>query len=389
MGNRPLTLLNLISGNGRGGSDRLALDVSKGLALLGHRVIWGSPSDCELNEEAFAAGLEHFDPYSRNSEQISGPRSFMRFCKEEGVDIVNSHHSKDRHLLFAARLRGLTSKIVFTRHCILSGIPLIGTFYYNLVDLNIAVSNAVKESLLRGGVWQKKVAMIYGGVNIEKFSNPPRDEVLRIRHKYCREGMFTIGMVGRYCGGKDFRPGNPSMKGHEFLFRALSALGGNFQVLLLGVWGDDDMGNLAKVAEYCGLSADRLTFCDFQKEIAPFYKIMDLNVLPSKNEGLGLALIEAMAAGVPCIGADSGGIREIISDELNGLLFMHGDSRALAEKIRIMRDDGTRRELFVSNAKETVKRFDIRRTVEETERVFYGLMKESKAVKRRKDPFAC
>lgn len=375
MENRWLTVLNLISGDGRGGSDRLAFDISKGLKRLGHRVIWGAPTSCELNEEALGAGLEICDPYSLDGKNASGPGRFIRFCEKEGIDIVNSHHSKDRHLLFGARLRGLRAKIVFTRHCILSGIPLIGTIYYNLVDLNIAVSNIVKESLLRGGVIQRKVAMVHGGIDIARFSDPPEDEVMRIRRKYRREGAFTIGMVGRYSGGKVFRPDNPSMKGHEFLFRALSTMQGDFQVLMLGVWGDEDIRNLQRVAEYCGLSADRLTFCDFQKEIAPFYKIMDLNVLPSKNEGLGLALIEAMAAGVPCIGADSGGIREIITDGADGLLFRHGDSRELAEKIGIMRDDKTKRDFLVSNAREKVKNlFDINRTVEETEKVFCGLL---------------
>ena len=62
MGNRPLTIMNLISGNGRGGSDRLALDISKGLTRQGHRVIWGSPSYCDLIEEAAGAGLEIYEP---------------------------------------------------------------------------------------------------------------------------------------------------------------------------------------------------------------------------------------------------------------------------------------------------------------------------------------
>ena len=375
MENRRLTILNLISGNGRGGSDRLALDVSKGLKQRGHRVIWGAPAFCELNEEAAAAGLELLAPDSPDAQGGTGVRHFMRLCDREGIDIINSHHSKDRHLLLTARIRGLRTKTVFTRHCILSGMPYVGTFYYNLMDMNIAVSRAVGDSLLRGGVWRSKAAVVYGGIDIPRFSSPAGEEVDRIRRTYRREGAFTVGIVGRYTGGRKFSPENPSMKGHEFLFRALSGMGDDFQVLVLGVWGDEDIRDLGQVAEYCGLPAGRLTFCNYQKEIAPFYQIMDLNVLPSKNEGLGLALIEAMAAGVPCIGADSGGIREIITDGVDGLLFRHGDSRELSGKIRIVRDDKNKRDLFVKNAKRKVKeRFDIEQTVEETEKVFSGLM---------------
>lgn len=374
---RLLTILNLISGNGRGGSDRLALDISKGLGRLGHRVIWASPSNCELIQEAAAAGLEIYNPYPSGRIDMSGLSPFIKFCRDEKVDIVNTHHSHARHMLLVARLRGLRSKVVFTRHCILSGIPYIGAFYFNLIDLNIAVSNAVKESLLRGGIAEGRAVAVYGGIDIEKFSDPQADKVEMVRKRFSRNGAFTIGIVARYTGAKKFNPDDPTMKGHEFLFRAISALPGHFNVLVLGVWGDRDIEYLKLVAEHNGLSSQKLTFCDFQEDIAPFYKIMDLNVLPSQNEGLGLTLIEAMAAGVPCIGADSGGIREIIDDGINGFLFQPGNSKDLCEKINILKKDAETRKLFIINAKEKVARlFEIKHTVAETEKIFYSLIKQ-------------
>jgi glycosyltransferase involved in cell wall biosynthesis len=375
MGNRPLTIMNLISGNGRGGSDRLALDLSKGLKRRGHRVIWGSPSYCELREEAAGAGLEIYDRFPLGGNIMSGLPLFMKFCRDEKVDIVNSHQSQDRHLLLMARLRGLGSKIVFTRHCILSGMPFVGAIYFNVVDMNIAVSDSIKKSLLRGGVLPSRAAAVYGGIDIDKFNNPPAEKVQGARNKHYHSGALNIGIVARYTGGKVFRPDNLTMKGHEILFRALAAIPGDFNVLVLGVWGDRDIENLKLVAEYNGLSPGTLAFCDFQKDIAPFYKIMDLNVLPSKDEGLGLTLIEAMAAGVPCIGADSGGIREIIDDGVNGFLFAPGDSKALSKKILTIREDAEIRDRFVRNGKEKVARlFDIERTVSETEKIFYDLV---------------
>ncbi len=375
MDSRPLSIINLISDNGRGGSDRLALDISKGLKLLGHRVIWGSPSGCDLTEEAVEAGLEVYNPYPSGEIDMRGLTAFMKFCRNEKIDIVNTHHSHARHMLLLARLRGLDSKVVFTRHCILSGMPYIGAFYFNLIDMNIAVSNEVKKSLLRGGISANKAATVYGGTDVDKFSRPRAEQVEMIRKKFSRNGAFNIGIVARYNSGKVFKPDNPTMKGHEFLFKALASLPGDFNVLVIGVWGGKDIQNLKLVAEYNGLSQEKLTFCDFQKDIAPFYKIMDVNILPSQNEGLGLTLIEAMAAGVPCIGADSGGIPEIIDNGVNGLLFKPGNSRDLAEKIRILQEDAETRSLFIQNGKEKVARlFDIRQTVAETEKVFYSLV---------------
>jgi len=84
-----------------------------------------------------------------------------------------------------------------------------------------------------------------------------------------------------------------------------------------------------------------------------------------------------MASGVACIGADSGGIREVITNGTDGFLFKAGDSEDLAEKIGILRKDRELRESFILKGKEKVReKFDIEKTVLETERVFYHLMQK-------------
>ena len=375
MGIRPLTVMNLVSGDGRGGADRLALDLSKGLKRRGHRVIWGCPSIYYLMDEVLAAGLETYTLDFSGSMDMSPLVPFLRFCRTEKVDIVNVHHSHGRHLLVAARLLCLKSKAVFTRHCISGSTPYIGAFFYNLVlDMNIAVSDVVRQSLLRGGIWPEKVVTVYGGIDSKNFDEVPSDKVEEIREKYAGTGKFTIGIVARTGLHGTPRGDKPSLKRHEVLFKALADIGGDIDVLVLGACREEEIESLKLIARHNGLDPTKLLFAGFQNTIAPFYKIMDLKVLPSPNEGLGLVIIEAMAAGVPCIGADGGGIREIIDDGVNGFLFTPGDSKALAEKIRTLREDAEIRDRFIRNGKEKVARiFDIEHTVLETEKVFYGL----------------
>ncbi|MDA8172437.1 MAG: glycosyltransferase family 4 protein [Nitrospiraceae bacterium] len=374
MDRRPLTVMTLLSGEGRGGADILALDISKQLKGLGHAVIFGCPGDNALIPKALAAGLRLFILDRQGSADFASLGSFIRFCRDERVDIVNAHHSQGRHFLTAAKYLGLKSKTVFTRHCLSGGPPLLGLFLYNFAaDLNIAVSRAVRRSLLAGGMLPGRVKTVYGGIDLERFDNVPQALVEDARKKYARPGVFNIGIAGRFFSAKINKP---SMKRHEVLFRALAGLKEkmDFNLLALGPAGSS-LEMMMEMAGFCGLDKKKITSCGFQEDPAPFYKIMDLNVLPSPREGLGLVLIEAMAAGVPSIGAAGGGIREIITDGREGFLFRPGDSAELASKIEVLlKDEGRRRTFIEAGRKKAGKLFDIEKNVKLLEDAFYGIL---------------
>ena len=375
---RPLTVMNLISGDGKGGADRLALDLSIGLKGLGHRVIWGSPSDCFLTADAVDAGLEICNL------DLAGPAStpivsrLMQFCRDERVDIVDGHDSRIRHLISLARLRGLRARVVSTRHCILRTVPWIGAFAHNfLADMHIAVSRVVRDSLIRGGIFPWRAITVYGGIDTARFENTAEQEVDRLKGLYTRSGAVTIGMVARLQHGKTFGPDKPTLKGHDIAFGALAGFDKDFTLLLFGPEKEEDKEKLRRIAIHRGFDPARMTFCGFQRDMASFYRILDVNILPSPNEGLGLALIEAMASGVPSIGVDKGGIREIIEDGVDGFLAKPGDSEDLGRKIRIVCDDLKTKERFVANGiAKARQQFGRDRMAHETEAVYRRLFRQ-------------
>lgn len=372
---KPLTVMSLLSGEGKGGADRLAIDLSVELRKRGHRVIWAAPGYCYLNEEAEDEGLELFNPYPLGTIDMAGLAALMGFCSHEKVDIINAHHSHGRHMLIRARLKGLRSRMVLTRHCILKTFPVIGSFHYNLfVDMNIAVSNVVRSSLLRSGIVNSKTETIYGGVNTSKYGDVPASRIEEARKRYCREGHLTLGIVARLMHEGNLDPAMPLPKGHDVLFRAVSHLNRKISILLFGPWLEEDMNKLRVVARHCGLDPSSLIFCGFQNDMAPYYRIMDISVLPSPNEGLGLSIIEAMASGVPSIGANSGGISEVITHGKDGLLFTPGDHRDLAEKILTLKENtGLRKSIASAGAETAANRFSIRTTASKTECLFYSV----------------
>lgn len=366
MQNRPLTIMNILSYSGRAGADRLALEVCKKLGGRGHRVILACPSHCCLIKEAESSGIVIFPLDYKGKFDMKRLFSFMRFCRDQDVDIVNAHHSHGRYLIVFARLLGFKSKTVFTRHAISGSTPFISSLFYNLtVDMNIAVSDIVRESLLRRGIRTKKAITIYGGIDIDKFENVSQEKIENVKRQYTRPGAFNIGMVGR----------TDRSKRHEILFKALSGIKKDFNLLILGFSEKDKIERMKQLALSCGMNERDITFCGFQQDIAPFYKVFDLTILPSPGEGLGLSVIESMAAGTPCVGADGGGLREIITDGEDGLMFRPEDHNDLAEKINLLLDDRALREKLIANAKKKVReKFSIETTVRKTEELFYRLV---------------
>src|SRR5258708_2871331 len=86
------------------------------------------------------------------------------------------------------------------------------------------------------------------------------------------------------------------------------------------------------------------------------YKGSDLFVFPSEmNETFGQTFVEAMSCGLPVIGANTGGIPEIISDSYNGYLVTPNDSSLLAQRIETLLSDNAIRDKFIKNGVKTVE----------------------------------
>ena len=98
---------------------------------------------------------------------------------------------------------------------------------------------------------------------------------------------------------------------------------------------------------------------------------MDIFVLPSTKEGLGLSLMEAMAAGVCVIGTDVGGIKSLIQDGVNGLVVKPADARGLSAAISGLLKDSPKRESLAREGQRFIaQNFSQEKMVSETERVY-------------------
>ena len=348
-GNERLRLLQVLGGDGRGGADQVALALADGLHEQGFAVEFFVPAGFVRHQRERLRGravtvAPSFSPFS------AAALGALRRAAQR-VDLVLTHDSPARHLTLAAKaMGGLQAPLWFMRHCIIRPPALRWAPWQRLwVAHQLAASEVIAESLVASGYPAARVTRLYAGRDLSSFfavDSPARSALRAVLGLDVSPAPFCIGMVASFDRWPGWHPQVAHPKGFDVLFAALSRLDFPYRVLLLGPPHPEDHEALRAMAHAHGARPEWLIFLGFQNDISAYYGLMDVNVLPSRREGLGLALVEGLAAGVPVLGSGSGGIREVIQDGRNGFLFPEGDAVALAGLlIRLAREPELRRRL--------------------------------------------
>jgi glycosyltransferase involved in cell wall biosynthesis len=365
-------LIQLISISGKTGADRVAVCLGAQLQAEGHQVSYAVNPEL-LTTHQLPTTPESFHPI----QQFKGLplNELHRFnLWASGADIVLTHDSGARRFALLAKMLGLRPRVWFMRHCI-SGTTRYGGVQMHriLIDHQIAASNAIYQSLLNSGYPKDGVTRIYGTVDLEPFLKPDPALVATRRAELLNENdsdVITVGMVARIDVEKDWRAPGRDQKGFGVLFSALSRVSFPYRVLIFGPDSPREHDTLRQMATYYGINPAHIKPAGFIQDMSSCYPLLDINVLPSRQEGLGLALIEGMAAACASIGSRSGGIPEIISHEKNGLLFEEGDTESLAACLERLATNREYRAYMGKQAQTTVQeKFGIALMVEDFTRL--------------------
>lgn len=211
----------------------------------------------------------------------------------------------------------------------------------------VSISNHVTQKAL-GMFDLANVKTIYNGVDINKFSN--NDKYLR------SDTTVNLIYVGRLI----------PEKGLDLLFMSLKEVSFGFELLVVGE--GPCRKKLENLALEIGL-ASQIKFCGQCDNVPEVLKGIDFFIHPATwEEGFGISIVEAMAAGIPCIAFRRGAVPEIITDNVDGFLIDEVSERALTEKIQyavnIFAKDTVRYEQISSNARERAKFFSIEKYIE-------------------------
>ena len=204
-------------------------------------------------------------------------------------------------------------------------------------DRVIAVSPPVQEHLLKDfSVDEKRICLIENGIDLEQFT--PADQVRKreIRKPFGYGNEILIGIVARFSG----------VKGQDILIQAMPAVVKKFpnaHLLLIGHGKEES--NLKQWVERLSLK-DRIHFHPVIAKTSEMLAMLDIVACPSRNEGLGLSIMEAQAMGLPVVATRVGGIPSLIRNGETGLLVETEDSASLsAALIRLCGDADLRMRL--------------------------------------------
>ena len=271
----------------------------------------------------------------------------IQLVKKLGIHIISTHSGKDAWI--GNIVDKITNrKIVRTRHLF---IPVKNVLSYNLSDKVVVISKALYNYLKNSGVKEKKLELIYTGIDVKKFK-PQR--------KRKTNNKFIIGIIAVLRAAKR----------HIFLLEAVKNL--DVEVVIVG--DGPQKKNIIKyiVENKLQDKVQMLGFVENPEELIPTF---DVVVLPSEHEALGTALLEAQACGVPVIGSNVGGISECILDGKTGFLFEPYNIEDLKEKIKFLMNNPQIKEKMGEQARNWIlKNFTLEQMVEKTERLYKSLV---------------
>lgn len=279
-----------------------------------------------------------------------------RVCK--GCDLIHAHWTFCG--LVAVLLKIFHKKpIVLTVHgSDLTVFPkFLNKLVFRKVNQIITVSSFLKKEIEKMGADGEKITVIFNGIpNLESF--------LRIKYKI--ENHNAVLWVGRFIEDK-----NPLLLISSFKKVVRKIPTAQLTMIYFGSLG----AKATKIKNNIEKTKLRNNiFFEGEKtpeELLKYFQKADLLVLPSKREGFGVVLIEAMAAARPVIGSKVGGILDIIEDNINGLFFKNNSDEDLSKKIiKVLTDKKLRERLAKEGRKTAKKRFAWNKIVASTMEIY-------------------
>lgn len=352
-----LRILHIDAGLAWRGGQRQVLLLARGLRLRGQEPLVIAQPDSPLAHRLRAGGIAASTVRMRADWDLAAARRVRSLVRTWRADIVHAHDARGHAIAMAALVGKPEIPLLVTRR--VSFVPRGRVKYGTRVARFIAISGAVRDALERGGVPRNRIDIVYSGV--------PSPVVARRRdwRAECHWPADSIicGVVGAMT----------AEKGVALLAsiaeRLPDEMRARVRLVLLG-------GSSAGRENIGGVEAFRAGFVD---EIQNAMGGLDMLWHPSIAEGLGTAVIDAMALGVPPVAFSVGGLPELIVDGISGLLVPAADVGAFAAGVARIATDADLRGCLAAEGPERAGLFSVDRMVEGSQAVYARVLSQQLA----------
>lgn len=338
--------------------------LARGLAEKGHQVVVALKEESLLDQLLQDSKVIRVPMKFRGKLSLADARDIRDVVIKYNIQIINAQSTIDRYTTAWAKfLYGLPVKIYHTRRIPPKSIGgLQFTFYRWITDKIIVVSEELKQIFIRRGFPANHIHVIYNGIPKERFQLWSESRVKEIKDQLqVKKGELIIGCVSR-------------LKEQQQLVQAVEELNDPSIRLVFAGMKENQFPKLTISDKLMRntLNLGRVPI----EDILNWYRVFDINVLPSAGEGFGLVLLEAMAMECPVIGTNSGGIKNVIDNGINGLLFDNGDVETLKNNILEIRNNEALRLSLIENGLKSVhENYTFERTLNNYESFFMNELK--------------
>ncbi|HYL79934.1 MAG TPA: GT4 family glycosyltransferase PelF [Candidatus Acidoferrum sp.] len=382
---RPMRVARVITRLNVGGPGRHAILLSAGMdpARFDTTLITGvvGKDEGDLSDLARARGItprviRELGRPIHPAHDLVALIKLVRIFRGLRPDLVHTHLAKAGTLgRVAARLCGVPCSVHTFHGHVLEGYfhPAAAQIFRWIeqrlargTDRIVVISPRLREGILAMGIGRpERMEVIPLGLDLERFRAAPS---ARLREALgLASGMPLLGIVGRLVPIKD----------HTTLFQAMALLQAKEGAPHLVVVGDGERrGELERLVASLRL-ASRIHFLGWRNDLEAILGELDVVVCCSRNEGTPLALIEAMAAGVPVLSTDVGGVGDVVVHGKTGWLVPPADPPALAQAIRdLMAAPALRARLAAAGHAVVLERHGLEALIQRTERLYAQLLTE-------------
>ncbi len=336
-----------------GGGEVQVLALVSVLAARGHASTVAAHPEGPLALAAAAAGARIIPLGIANHFDVRAALVLRRLAP--GFDVVHFHTARAHALAPLSRGRG--ARLVVTRRMdyVPAGGPYVRFLYNRAVDAVIAISEGVRTALIRVGVRAERIRVVPSGIDARALAAPPAARAA-VRREW---GLGDDEVAVVALGALEVR------KGHAVLLAAAAGLASAAPRLRYVFCGEGRQQKALAGAAAALDGAARLV--GFRRDVAACLAAADIVALPSLQEGLGVAALEAMAASRPVVASRVGGLAEAVVHEETGLLVPPGDPPALAAALaRLARDPDLRARLGAAGHARVLARYTATRMAEGT-----------------------